>query len=93
MVVRLLAMAIAAASVAAAPAAPQAAPASAPDPNEKICENVSMIGSRLTKKRICATRAEWAERRLQDRQDAEKIQRSITGSACVAAKNNQNPVC
>ena len=78
------------------PASSLAAPApqlSAGDPNEKICENVSQIGSRLSRKRVCATRAEWAERRLQDRKDAEHIQRSITGSTCVAVKNNVQPIC
>ncbi len=78
------------------PAASLAAPApqlSGGDPNEKICENVSQIGSRLSKKRVCATRAEWAERRLQDRKDAEHIQRSITGATCVAVKNNVQSIC
>lgn len=78
------------------PAASLAAPApqlSAGDPTEKICENVSQIGSRLSKKRICATRAEWAERRLQDRKDAEHIQRAINGSTCVAVKNNVQSIC
>ena len=51
------------------------------------------FGSRLAKRRVCATRAEWAERRLQDRQDAEKIQRSITGSTCSGVKTNGSSVC
>jgi hypothetical protein len=73
---------------------PAAAPAAnAADPNEKICENMAQIGSRLAKMRVCATRAEWAERRLQDRQDAEKIQRSITGSTCSGVKTNGSSVC
>ena len=37
------------------------------DPNEKICEDITMVGSRLAVKRICATRSEWAERRREDR--------------------------
>jgi hypothetical protein len=73
---------------------PAAAPAAnAADSNEKICENMPQIGSRLAKRRVCATRAEWAERRLQDRQDAEKIQRSITGSTCSGVKTNGSSVC
>jgi hypothetical protein len=71
-----------------APVQPTAA-----DPNEKICENVTQIGSRLAKKRVCATRAEWAQRRLQDRQDAEYIQRGITTATCTAAKTNGSQTC
>ena len=68
-------------------------PAPPTDPNEKICENVTQIGSRIAKKRVCATRAEWAQRRLQDRQDAEKIQRSITGSTCTTVRTNGSSTC
>ena len=68
----------------------QAAPT---DPNEKICENVTQIGSRIAKKRICATRAEWTQRRLQDRQDAEYIQRGITTATCTAVKTNGQQIC
>jgi hypothetical protein len=46
------------------------------DPNERVCENITAIGSRLSKKRVCATRAEWADRKLQDRQAVEKAQTS-----------------
>ena len=88
MVVSLLALTVAAAFQ----AAPETS-ASAGDPNEKICESVATIGSRLAKRRICATRAEWADRKAQDRKDAESILRSPNGSICVAVKNNQAPVC
>jgi hypothetical protein len=44
------------------------------DPNEKVCETITMIGSRLAKRRFCGTRAEWADRRRQDRQAIEKAQ-------------------
>jgi hypothetical protein len=47
-----------------------------PDPNEKICENIRMLGSRLAVRRICATRSEWAERRRQDRDVIDQTQRS-----------------
>jgi hypothetical protein len=46
------------------------------DPNEKICENITPIGSRLATKRFCGTRAEWADRKLQDKQALEKAQMS-----------------
>ena len=50
------------------------APRQAADPNQIICEKVKELGSRLSMKKICMTRAEWAERRLVDRQDLERTQ-------------------
>jgi hypothetical protein len=44
------------------------------DPNEKVCETIKPVGSRLTTKRFCATRAEWAEKRKLDREEIEKAQ-------------------
>ena len=81
MSVRLFAVALALSLPAASPvramAGEQKAPqASGEDPNEKICENITLVGSRLAKKRVCATRAEWADRKLQDRQAVEKAQTS-----------------
>ncbi len=80
--------AISAAQTAAPPAAQQPPQA---DPNERICETVSMIGSRLAKKRICASRAEWQEMRLRDRQEVDKIQMS----PCVRQTNTSSgkPSC
>jgi hypothetical protein len=45
------------------------------DPNERICENITLTGSRLAVKRFCGTRAEWAERRRQDRDVTEQVQK------------------
>jgi hypothetical protein len=45
------------------------------DPNEKVCETIKPVGSRLATKRVCATRAEWAEYRKQDRDAVDKAQR------------------
>jgi len=64
-----------------------------PDPNEKICENVTQIGSRLAKKRVCATRSEWAQRKLQDRQHTEYVQRGITTATCTAEKTAGHQIC
>ena len=44
------------------------------DPNERICETIKPIGSRLGGKRFCGTRAEWADRKLQEKQALEKAQ-------------------
>jgi hypothetical protein len=80
-------------AVTAPPETVAAPAANAAGPNEKICENMAQIGSRLARKRICATRAEWAERRLQDRRDAEAIQRQLNGSTCAPVKTNGVAVC
>jgi hypothetical protein len=45
------------------------------DPNERICENVTMLGSRIAKKRICASRAQWEEMKRQDRAVVEDAQK------------------
>jgi hypothetical protein len=64
------------------------------DPNEKICQNEAVIGSRLAKHRICATRAEWEERNRQDRQTVEQAQRMIGGPCTTAGnKNTGGPSC
>ena len=89
------AVAIAVICVPAVAAAQTAAPASAQtpqaDPNERICETVTMIGSRLNKKRFCASRAEWEEMRLRDRQEVERAQMS----PCVRQTNTPSgkPSC
>jgi hypothetical protein len=46
------------------------------DPDEKVCENITMVGSRLAVKRVCATRAQWAEKRRRDRDMIDKAQMS-----------------
>jgi Na+-transporting NADH:ubiquinone oxidoreductase subunit NqrC len=53
---------------------PAQAPAKPQDPNQKICEKVEITGSRLSSKRVCMTRAQWADARLQDRQAVEHVQ-------------------
>ena len=54
------------------------------DPNEKICEKIKPVGSRLATKRVCATRAEWADYRRQDRDALDKAQRltCLTQAKC-----------
>jgi len=54
--------------------APASSSAPALDPNEKICQSQEVTGSRLGKKRVCKTRAEWADFQLQERQTVEKVQ-------------------
>lgn len=44
------------------------------DPNEMICVQERLPDSVFMKRRICRTRAEWAEHRAQMRQTVEKVQ-------------------
>ena len=44
------------------------------DPDQVICEKQVEIGSRLSTRRICRTRREWQEYRLEARKTAEKVQ-------------------
>ncbi len=65
------------------------------DPNAKICETVSQLGSRLSKKKICATRAEWAEMKRADREVVDQAQRAaaIGCSISPAVTNGPVPAC
>ena len=58
----------------AAAQTPPPASQKAPDPNEIICERQEILGSRLQKRRVCMTRAQWADARLQDKQAIERVQ-------------------
>jgi hypothetical protein len=62
------------AAVAQAPATEGAPKGGTLDPNEIVCMNISDTGSRLSRHRICMTRAQWAESRRTTRQDAERSQ-------------------
>ena len=79
------------ATAALAESKPAQAQAQASGQNEKICENIIVTGSRLASKRFCGTRAQWEERRRQDREAVEAAQRS----PCVLVKNNSSgrPSC
>ena len=69
----LSASAMAQAQGAAPPAAQPQKPTGA-ESNEIICQKQEVLGSRLATKRVCKTRAEWADAKLQDRQAVEKVQ-------------------
>jgi hypothetical protein len=47
------------------------------DPNQKVCEDITMVGSRLATKRICASRAEWEAKKKESKDDVERMQREI----------------
>ena len=88
----LVALAMAGTAPAEAVASP---PANTTDPNEKICEDIVPLGSRLAKKRVCATRAEWDERRRLDREAVSQAQKLIGGpcQTTPAARNGGPTAC
>lgn len=47
------------------------------DPNEKVCQVITPVGSRLATKKVCATRAEWEEKKRQDREATERAQTQV----------------
>jgi hypothetical protein len=70
----------------AAPALAQTPPAPAApaetakvDPNKKICEIVEETGSRLDRRRVCHTAAEWAAIRAETQANLQKVQQQSTG--------------
>jgi hypothetical protein len=63
------------------------------DPNEKVCETVQEIGTRLGAKKICATRAEWAEKRKQDRETVDQAQRSASVGCSTINTHSGTPGC
>jgi len=58
------------------------------DPNEVVCEKQSVIGSRLATRRVCATRAEWAEKRRLDREAIDQGQRSACMVTTTSSKGH-----
>ncbi|PVX28118.1 hypothetical protein DD559_01115 [Sphingomonas pokkalii] len=56
---------------------PETSTRGARDPNEMVCVKEEVLGSRLQKRKVCHTRAQWAELRQSDRQNIERVQ---TGS-------------
>ena len=77
MIRKILSFIAAAAMVSVTPAVAQASDAemkSSKDPNEVVCEKQEVLGSRVATKRICMTRAEWAEKRRVERLEIERAQ-------------------
>jgi hypothetical protein len=42
--------------------------------NQMVCEKQEVVGSRLAVKKVCKTRQEWADLKMQDRQEIERVQ-------------------
>lgn len=47
------------------------------DPTEIVCVNEAAIGSRLSRRRVCRTRAEWEEHRAEYKQEVERAQQQM----------------
>ena len=65
---------VATAALAQAPSSERVRVPSGQDPNEMICVQERLPDSVFMKRRVCRTRAEWAEHRAQARQTIEKVQ-------------------
>jgi hypothetical protein len=79
---------------AAAPALPETAQKPKKgDPNEVVCEKIEVIGTRLGAKRVCGTRAEWAEKRKLDREAVDQAQRSANGPCNATLTHTGAPAC
>jgi len=59
---------------AASPPAGGPAPGTSDYRQTVVCEKQEVVGSRLARRRVCKTRAEWADERLQSRQELEQKQ-------------------
>jgi len=46
----------------------------AKDPNQVVCEKIEVLGSRVSTKRVCMTRSEWAEKRRTERMEIDRAQ-------------------
>lgn len=70
------AVALAVPTVAIAQTAPSPAPAAptAAKKDKMVCQTMESTGSRLGKKRVCRTAAEWTEINAIDRRDVERMQ-------------------
>jgi hypothetical protein len=75
-VTRLLALSATSAALIATVALAQAADETGPnnDPNQVVCVKEKQIGSRLSTSRVCRTRSEWEQVRIQSRQVVERVQ-------------------
>ena len=45
------------------------------DPEQIVCRSEQEIGSRVSRRRVCRTRAEWAELQAQQRDVVDEVQR------------------
>lgn len=63
------------------------------DPNERVCEDIVVTGSRLAKSRFCGTRAEWEEKQKQDREVTDNAQRQAADPCHAVLTHTGAPNC
>jgi len=63
------------------------------DPNERVCENIVQVGSRLATRRFCGTRAEWEARKKEDRDVVEDAQRHAAAPCNAVQTHTGAPNC
>lgn len=73
--------AVAQSPAAATQSQPTASTKAADNSDEIVCQKQEVTGSRVGVKRVCMTRSQWADRRLQDRQELERVQVQRGGKA------------
>ena len=75
-----------------APAKPTL-PTKTSDPNEIVCESVKLSGSRAVAKKVCGTRAQWAELRRRERELAKQSERPANDRCQTVAMYPMSPGC
>jgi predicted secreted protein len=78
----LVATSMAAAAVAATAQPTATAPEEKPAKEKQVCRSVGELGSRLNRRRVCATKAQWDEMGVQNRLAIDRVQngRQTTGN-------------
>ena len=79
-------------AVLSSPLSAQAAKTDA-DPNERVCEKQTVVGSRLAVRRVCATRAEWEEKRKLDKEALDRAQMGANGPCQTVNTHSGAPAC
>ena len=68
---------VATAAIAQAQGAPGTRRGPSGDPSEVVCVSEGQIGSRLARRRVCRTRAEWAEHQIEHKQEIQRAQHQM----------------
>jgi hypothetical protein len=77
-----------------APALPQlASPSRQRDADEIVCEKIKLPGSRVEARKVCGTRAEWAELHRREREMANQTPRSANTGCQAVAMYPMSPGC
>ena len=96
MLLRLLAsssLMLATVSAAQTPAAPAPADPKPTKAQDRICETIVLTGSRIGARKFCGTRAEWEDRRQQDKDTVNNIQTRINGPCSTVNQHSGTPAC